>query len=77
MKANIIWGGLLGIALGAGAVFGLAHPMSSNEHAVEAPVRSEAADDADVVVEEVSAGAVRLRPLRPGSQRIGHPVRQS
>ena len=83
MKANIVWGGLLGIALGAGAVFGFAHGMLPSEPVVEPPARTEAVDHVEpvasdaVVVDVPTSGEVRQRPLRPGSERIGHPLRQS
>lgn len=82
MKANIMVGGLLGIALGAGVVFGLSHGMlpAGSDDVVDAPMQREAVDTSsseDVsseLVIEVPDGPVRQRPLRPGSARIGHPL---
>jgi hypothetical protein len=83
MKANIMVGGLLGIALGAGVVFGLSHgvlPTGSNNVA-DAPTQRESVDplssegvSSEASVVEVPEGPVRQRPLRPGSARIGHPL---
>jgi hypothetical protein len=86
MKGNIVLGGLLGIALGAGVVFGLAHAVPSEPPAVEAPVQTEtpAAQEQVSTAVEVPASSdasrpsgaeVRHRPLRPGSERIGRLLR--
>ena len=77
MKGNIVLGGLLGIALGAGVVFGLAHAVPSEPPAAEAPVQTEtpAAREQVSTAVEVSASPVRHRPLRPGSERIGRLLR--
>jgi hypothetical protein len=77
MKGNIVLGGLLGIALGAGAVFAFAHGLSPRDNVVEdPPTRIEAGQheeqvSSEAVVVDVPRGAVRHRPLRPGSERIG------
>ena len=78
MKANIVVGGLLGIALGAGVVFGYAHSVSPTEPVDERarPTRSEPVEQVsnEALVVDVPSGPVRQRPLRPGSARIGHPL---
>jgi hypothetical protein len=79
MKANIIVGGLLGIALGAGVVFGLAHGVlpTGSELVDTASTQRESVDEevsSEAVVVDVPEGPVRQRPLRPGSARIGHPL---
>jgi hypothetical protein len=73
MKANIVLGGLLGIALGAGAVFGLAHAVPAEPVAAPTEPRPAEPDDAEEVstAAEPSGTPIRRRPLRPGSERIG------
>ena len=77
MKANIMVGGLLGIALGAGVVFGLAHDVlpTGSERGERAPTQHESVEDVSrEAIVDVPQGPVRQRPLRPGSARIGHPL---
>jgi hypothetical protein len=83
MKANIMVGGLLGIALGAGVVFGLSHGVlpAGSDNVADAPMQRGSVDESsseevssEAIVVEVPDGPVRQRPLRPGSARIGHPL---
>jgi hypothetical protein len=79
MRANIVLGGLLGIALGAGAVFAVSHGVFA-----AAPIEDLETDDAtsgdeprastDSAGFEASTEStpIRHRPLRPGSERIGN-----
>jgi hypothetical protein len=74
MKANIVVGGLLGIALGAGVVFGLAHGVLPSEPVEQSPTQSVEDVSSEATIVDVPSGPIRQRPIRPGSVRIGHPL---
>jgi hypothetical protein len=72
MKGSIITGGLLGIALGAVAVFALAKGLPSVS-SPDATAHPRTGSFGPAMIEDASGslGAVPFRPLRPGSDRLG------
>jgi hypothetical protein len=74
MKTNIAIAGLLGIALGAGAMVALAHGVLDIDQPEQNEARPVEADGdaapSDAEAREVSRAP--SRPLRPGSAAIGH-----
>jgi hypothetical protein len=76
MKGSIITGGLLGIALGAVAVFALASGLPDRVAGSDSPgVKTGHWRPAMVEDAEASAGPKEFRPLRPGSDTITSPRR--